>query len=367
MTAIYLDHNATTPVRPEAAQAVARALGVAGNPSSVHAAGRAARRLLEDSREAVAALAGAGSEDVVFTSGGSEANWLALMGTGRERLLVSAIEHESVLKAREDKEIVPVDRDGLVNLERLDAMLSADSRPALVSVMLANNLTGVIQPVAEIARLAHAKGALVHCDAVQAAGKIGVDFRALGVDLMSLSAHKLGGPMGAGALIVSDKVDLQPRGLGGGQERGRRQGTEPLPAIAGFAAAAKAALAELPKASALSRLRDRIESAILEAFSGAVSFGQDAPRLPNTACLAVPGQKGATQVMRFDLEGFEISAGSACSSGKPGRPQALIEMGVSPDLAEEAFRVSLGWTTTENDVETFIAYVLAARRSGLAA
>src|SRR5882724_2941448 len=225
----YLDWNATAPLRPEAAAAVVAALAGCGNPSSVHRWGRAARQSVERARAAVAALIGAAPEGVVFVSGGTEANHLALLGAGRERVLVSAVEHHSVLHAVPDGETIPVDSDGIVALDALDRLLAADARPALVSVMLANNETGVIQPIAAIAAIARKYRALLHCDAVQAAGKIVLDVAAIGADLVTLSAHKLGGPPGIGALAATRELDLVPLFRGGGQERGRRAGSENLP------------------------------------------------------------------------------------------------------------------------------------------
>ncbi len=269
----YLDWNATAPLRPEAAAAMAAALAHCGNPSSVHRWGRMARSAVERGRAAVAALVGAVSEGVIFVSGGTEANHLALLGAGRQRILVSAVEHDSVLRTIPEAEEIPVDRDGIVRLDALERMLGADSRPALVSVMLANNETGVIQPVAEVAKLAHALGALFHCDAVQAAGKIPLDVAAIGADLVTLSAHKLGGPPGVGALAVNGGIELAPLLRGGGQERGRRAGTENLAGIAGFAAAAATAAAEIAVYDRVRRLRDWLEAEVEAAAPEAVVVG----------------------------------------------------------------------------------------------
>jgi len=351
--AVYLDHNATTPVRPEAAEAVAGALVLTGNPSSVHRHGRMARRLVEDARERVAALVGAGVAEVVFTGGGTEANALAVRGAGRSRVLVSSIEHVSVLDAFESAEPIPVDGDGIVDLDALEAMLSASTVPALVSVMLANNETGVVQPVAAVAALARRYGALTHCDAVQAPGRIGVDIKELGVHMMSLSAHKIGGPTGIGALIVTDEVPLAATVRGGGQERGRRAGTENVSGIAGFAAAAEAAGAGDDTAS-LARLRDRLERGVRELVSATRIFGWGAPRLPNTSCFSMPGVASETQVMALDLGGVAVSAGSACSSGKVAPSHVLRAMRVEDDHAACAVRVSFGWTNVEQDVDRFL-------------
>jgi cysteine desulfurase len=366
---VYLDHNATAPVRPEAAAAVAAALAEVGNPSSVHAFGRAARRRVEDAREAVAALIGAAPGDIVFTGGGTEANALALAGSGRRRLLVSAIEHESVLANAAALDpatpLIPATRQGLVDLDALDRLLDGRGGETLVSLMLANNETGAIEPVAEMAERAHAAGALVHCDAVQAAGKIAIDVRELGVDLLSLSAHKLGGPPGAGALYVSERVALAAVLKGGGQERGRRAGTENVPGIAGFGAAAAAAARGLGHYAGLATLRDRLERAVLARSDRARIAAREAPRLPNTSCIVLPGLAGETQVMALDLAGIAVSAGSACSSGKVRPSHVLAAMGLSSEEAASAIRVSLGRTSGEDDVERFVEAwgAMAARRA----
>jgi len=352
--AVYLDHNATTAVRATAQQAIARALELTGNASSVHRFGRAVRRLVEDARDAVAALAGAEPAGVVFTSGGSEANVLALGGAGRARIVASAVEHPSVLKAAPGIERIPVNDDGVVDIAALDAMLAADHRPALVSVMAANNETGVVQPVAEAAAVARRHGALVHCDAVQAAGKVELDIKALGVDMVSLSAHKIGGAMGSGALVLAHDLPLAAIVRGGGQERGRRAGTENVPGIAGFGAAAREAIDGLDGFARLARWRDRIEAS-LRRRAGVRVFGSGAPRLANTSCLAMPGVTAEHQVIALDLAGVAVSAGSACSSGKIEPSHVLQAMGVAPEVAATAIRVSLGWNTAEDDVERFIA------------
>lgn len=366
-TEAYLDWNATTPLRPQAVAAMVEALARCGNPSSVHRWGRMARREVERARIAVAALAGASPEGVIFVSGGTEANHLALRGVGRQRLLVSAIEHGSVLHAAAATGLIPVDGDGVVRIGALADLLAADPRPALVSVMFANNETGVIQPVAEIAALAHAHGALFHCDTIQAAGKIPLDTVAFGADLVSVSAHKLGGPPGIGALIAVAEVDLTPMLRGGGQERGRRSGTENLPGIAGFAAAAEAAAAQIPVYERVRRLRDALEEEVTQIAPEAVVLGADAPRLPNTTALAMPGTAAETQVIALDLDGVMVSAGAACSSGKVGPSHVLKAMEISPDLARSTIRVSLGWDSTEADVGRFLrSWAALYRRRGFA-
>jgi cysteine desulfurase len=360
----YLDWNATAPLRAEAAAAITAALACCGNPSSVHRWGRTARQEVERAREAVAALVGAAPDGVVFTSGGTEANHLALLGSGRERVLVSAVEHGSVLQATAAAEIVAVDSHGIVDVAALQGQLGADPRPALISVMFANNETGVIQPAADIAAVARAHGALFHCDAVQAAGKLPLAVAETGADLLSLSAHKIGGPPGIGALVVMSRADPTAMLRGGGQERGRRAGTENLPGIAGFAAAAEAAAAGLAEYDRVRQLRDVLEAAALAAVPEAVVIGAEVPRLPNTTALALPGLKAETQVIGLDLDGVMISVGAACSSGKVGPSHVLAAMGVPPDIAAGTIRVSLGWTTTEDDIAHFLdAWTALARRS----
>ncbi|HEV8678010.1 MAG TPA: cysteine desulfurase family protein [Stellaceae bacterium] len=359
----YLDWNATALLRPEAAAAIAATLDRCGNASSVHRWGRAARQGVECAREAVAALVDARPEGVVFVSGGTEANHLALIGAGRERVLVSAVEHSSVLQAMPAAECIAVDRDGIVDLDRLAAQLGADKRPALVSVMLANNETGIIQPVGEIARVAHAHGALFHCDAVQAAGKIPLAVSRIGADLISLSAHKLGGPPGIGALVATGDAELAAMFRGGGQEMGRRAGSENVPGIAGFAAAAEAAAAALADNERVRRLRDRLEVAAMAEVPEAVVIGAGQQRLPNTTALALPGISAETQVIALDLAGIMVSAGAACSSGKVGPSHVLAAMGVAPEIAAGTIRVSLGWTTTDADIAHFLdAWTALARR-----
>jgi cysteine desulfurase len=350
---VYMDHNATTAVRPAVKDALARALDLTGNASSVHGAGRAARKHVEDSREQVAALVGARPAGVVFTSGGTEANNLAIRGANR-RVLVSAVEHLSVLKSVAEPEIIAVDADGVIDLGALDAALAANDEAALVSVMLANNETGVIQPVAEVSSLAKKHGALVHCDAVQAAGKIAVDVKALGIDMLTLSAHKIGGPQGIGALVSADDQALQPIIRGGGQERSRRAGTENLPGIVGFGVAAVEALKDLPGFVDLNVWRDRIKTDLAQ-HQGVRIFGAGVNRLANTTCLTMPGVEAEQQLIALDLAGIAVSAGSACSSGKVEPSHVLAAMGIEAEEAATAIRVSMGWSTTEQDVERFCA------------
>lgn len=364
----YFDYNASAPLRREAHVAMVEVLAETGNPSSVHRFGQHARHRIEEARERVAALAGAKPAEVIFTSGGTEANNLALRGGIWPQALVSAIEHDSVLAARPAPVQVPVDAAGIVELGALDRLLGDAPGGALVSLMLANNETGVIQPVAEAAALAHRRGAVVHCDAVQAAGKVSVDFQALGIDLMSLSAHKLGGPQGVGALVIREGLALSAQHRGGGQERMLRAGTENLPGIAGFGAAAGAALAALGRYAGVAALRDRLETAIASASPRTRFYGRGVERLPNTACFTMPGVSSETQVIALDLAGFAVSAGSACSSGKVRPSHVLRAMGAGEAEAGSAIRVSLGWLTEAEEIDRFVeAWSKLLVRKGAAA
>jgi cysteine desulfurase len=352
-SACYLDYNASAPVRPEVIEAIALELGRIGNPSSVHAFGRAARRALERARARVAALVGASPDAVMFTSGGTEANNQALASV-QGPCLVSAVEHASVLESAPGAERLPVEALGRVDLERLEQRLIA-TRPALISVMLANNETGVVQPVAEVASLAHSHGALVHCDAVQAAGKMAVDLKALGIDFLTLSAHKLGGPQGVGALVLRNGIEPAALLRGGGQERRWRPGTENLPGIVGFGRACELALEDRDFVRRVGALRDRLETTVRAVAPGARVHGAGALRLPNTSCLGMPGVGSQTQLIALDLAGIAVSTGSACSSGKVGPSHVLAAMGVEPAEAGCAIRVSLGWASTDADVDRFMA------------
>jgi cysteine desulfurase len=351
----YLDWNATAPIRPAAVEAVSGALRHVGNASSVHAFGRAARSRVEAARDHVAALVGAKARDVVFTGSGTEANNTVLGLDGWARVVVSAIEHDSVRLAHPGAEVAAVLPSGVIDLEALARQLRRTPVPTLVSVMLANNETGALQPVADVVRLARAAGAHVHCDAVQAAGRTHIDFDGLGLDYLTLSAHKLGGPQGVGALVVREGVPFAAAQVGGGQERGRRAGTENVAGIAGFGAAAHEALSELAGMDRLRALRDRFEAASLQVAPDACVFASGAPRLANTSCIAMPGVPAQTQLMAFDLAGIAVSSGAACSSGKVRSSHVLAAMGVEPRTADEAIRVSIGSTTTDADVSRLIA------------
>jgi cysteine desulfurase len=360
----YFDWNASAPLRPEARAAMAAALALTGNASSVHAEGRAARHVIEDAREKVAALVGAVAKNVTFTSGATEANMLALtpsieiggVKSLRDRLFVSAIEHPSVRSggrfAAKQIEELPVTGEGVVDLHALRSAIARAERP-LVSVMLANNETGVVQPIADIAKIVHAANGVLHVDAVQGPGRIDCRIGELGADLMSLSAHKLGGPQGAGALVSRGELHIgEPLIKGGGQERSQRAGTENVAAIAGFGAAAAALNQQ--DAARMAALRDRVEAGIKAAVPQAIIFGQGAPRLPNTTLFAVPGMKAETAIISFDLNGVAVSSGSACSSGKVQASHVLAAMGVEPSLAQGAVRVSLGWSTSESDINNLL-------------
>ena len=368
MTGVYLDYNATAPIRPEAAEAIARALAIGGNPSSVHAAGRMARAAIEAARGEVAALVGASPEAVTFTSGGTEANSLAIesaASAGARKLLISMAEHASVMESALATGLTvegwPVLADGTADLawleRRLRAWAPTDGRP-FAALSLANNETGVIQPVANAARLVRAAGGWLHVDAVQAAGKIAVDFTALGADTLSLSGHKLGGPQGIGALVAGPGAVIARRIHGGGQERGRRAGTENVPGIAGFGAAADAASRDLASFADQADWRDGAQALLIEAANVTV-IGADAPRLPNVLCFAAEGFSAQQQVMALDLDGVMVSAGAACSSGKVTASQVLIAMGLEP-LAGSAIRVSGGWASRLEDWDRLVSAWLSA-------
>jgi cysteine desulfurase len=341
---------------------MAAAWELCGNPSSVHAEGRQARRLVEEARASIAVAVGARPRNVIFASGGTEANALALTpglrrGSGApvERLLVSAIEHASVLAggrfAAEAIGTIGVSSAGLVDLDHLRAMLDGGA-PALVSVMSANNETGSIQPVAEVGEIVHAAGGLLHVDAIQALGKIPFDINTMNADLATLSAHKIGGPKGVGAVILAEGVlGLASALRGGGQEQGRRAGTENVAGIAGFGAAGNAAMAALDgDAVRLESLQNRLEKGLRQT-PDVIVFSANVPRLPNTTLFTVPGLKAETAVIGFDLAGIAVSSGSACSSGKVQPSHVLEAMGFGPELAQGAVRLSLGWSTSEADID----------------
>ncbi len=354
----YLDCNATAPLRAEVRAAVTDALALTGNPSSVHEEGRRARAAVEVARGQVAALVGAAPENVIFTSGGTEANALALAQGGDEvTRFVSAVEHPSVLAAAPEAVRIPVTSDGVVDLEKLETVLQdhhlKGKRP-LVSLMTANNETGAIQPVAETAKIVHDAGGLFHTDAVQAAGRIELDLDALGADMLSLSAHKIGGPKGVGALVIREGVTVEPLIRGGGQERRRRAGTENVSGIVGFGVAAELARTDLADMDRIGALRDELEARALAIAPDAKVLSARVARLANTSCIAVPGAKAETLVIGLDLAGVAVSSGAACSSGKVEASHVLAAMNVAPENAQGAIRVSLGFGSTRDDIEAFL-------------
>ncbi|MGI9493636.1 MAG: cysteine desulfurase family protein [Geminicoccaceae bacterium] len=349
---VYLDYNATAPIRPPVIDRMAEVMAMVGNPSSVHGFGRKARRLIDQARQQVAALVSAPPAAVVFTSGGTEANNQALARVNGP-VLVSAIEHESVLRCTDDPELVPVDSDGKIDLQALSSACDRRSPPppAVISVMLANNETGVIQPIRDVTKIAADRGIRLHVDVVQAAGKIPIDFFELGAYSLSLSAHKLGGPQGVGALIVRDGTEPAALLKGGAQEHRFRAGTENVAGIVGFGMAAELALNDQAFAERVALLRDQMEAEILAMSPDTRIFGANTLRLPNTSCLTMPGVSHETQLIAFDLAGIAVSSGSACSSGKVGPSHVLAAMGVSDKEANTAIRVSFGWASSKMDVE----------------
>jgi cysteine desulfurase len=364
---VYCDYNAGAPIRAEASVAMTRALAAGGNPSSVHAAGRRARALIEDAREKVATAVDADAENVVFTSGATEALHLALACTGAASLIISAVEHDAVFehatKALKADHVAPVDANGVIDLDALVAMLVAAAKPALVVVQLANNETGIVQPVAKIAALCREHGALLLVDAAQAFGRMAVSISDLDASYLVLSSHKFGGPPGAGALLLAPGAPFTIGRFGGGQERGRRPGTENMGAIVGFGVAADWAARDMAEEIARMRaLRDRFEAGLPRDAS---IFGKNAPRLPNTSNFALPGITAETAVIAMDLEGVAVSSGAACSSGKVRSSRVLAAMGVAPELAKSALRVSFGYASEERDAEAALAALtkIAQRRA----
>lgn len=356
----YLDFNATAPLRPEAKAAVLAALELCGNPSSVHQEGRQGRAVLEDARSRVAALVNVAPERIVLTSGATEANATVLSDPRWSAVAAAGVEHVSVLQPLRRRTSgftqLGVDGNGLIDLDAVAAWLRENPvGDRLVSLQWANNETGVVQPVAEVARIVAEAGAFLHVDGVQAAGRIAIDLEALPVSYLALSSHKIGGPQGAGAIVLGSNGTLKsPLLTGGGQEKSLRAGTENVAGAAGFGAAAEQASLEASDTTRIAALRDLLEEQALQSAPAAVVLGSSAPRLANTTALAVRGLKAETKLIAFDLAGIAISSGSACSSGKVGRSHVLEAMGVDPDLARSALRVSLGWSTTRADIERFI-------------
>ncbi len=363
-TIAYCDYNATAPIRPAAAEAVARALAQGGNPSSVHRAGRAAKATLEDAREQVARAVNARARDVIFTSGATEALHLALDAArgAYGDLIVSDIEHDALWEAAKPARTIACRADGVINLESFDRALAGADRP-LVAVMLANNETGVIQPIAQVARRVREAGGLLLVDAAQALGRIDVDLGALDASYLVVSSHKVGGPAGAGALVLSPGSPFATTRRGGGQEQGRRPGTENVPAIAGFAAALGDFGAERAR---VAWMRDHFEALLLDAHPGATIFGAEAPRLPNTSLFALPGLAAETALIALDLDGVALSSGAACSSGKVKSSRILAAMSVAPALARCALRASFGWASVETDAVRIVDSLTTARARLLA-
>jgi cysteine desulfurase len=356
----YLDYNATTPVLPAVIDSVTEVMGITGaNPSSMHSCGRDARKRLEHARSAVAALVNAKSSEVIFTGGGSEADNLAILGSGLNHVVVSETEHAAVLKTAllrtSNSQLLRVDTQGVVDLDELERYLGETHEPALVCVMAANNETGVLQPVSEVVELAHAHGALVLCDAVQAAGKIEVDFASWGVDYLALSAHKTGGPQGVGALICKEGIKAHSLVTGGGQERGLRAGTENVAAIIGFGVSAEIVLSTWHETAVrVEGYRNDLERRVQDISPTSQIYSFKVPRLPNTSNFSCPGVRSDTQMINLDLAGVAVSAGSACSAGKVDSSHVLDAMNVETDEAKTALRVSFGWNSKPEDVDAFI-------------
>ncbi len=363
---VYLDYNATSLIKPEVVKEMTSLLSLAGNPSSVHQFGRGARDVIETSRDRVANMIGSQPDEIIFTGGGTESNNMALFGSGRKRIVLSVIEHPSILEAAKSMlkyegqgersiEFVSVDENGVVDPSSVEKAIGSDGENVLVSIMLANNETGVIQPIHEIASLVKDRGALIHCDAVQAPGRIPLDVKMLGIDLLSISAHKFGGPKGVGALFISDNITLNPLVTGGGQERGLRPGTENVIGIAGFGIAADLVGQDLQNVGHIAKLRDSLENKLCSLEPKVRVFSKDAKRLPNTTCLSMPGVQSEMQVMGLDLAGVAVSAGSACSSGKVEPSHVLAALGLPSEDVGCAIRISFGWGSKKSDVEKLVS------------
>lgn len=358
---VYLDYNATALPRPQVIEKIQDIISKPYNPSSVHCFGREAKKYLENSRKIIAEYLSAWTNEVIFTASGTEANVTVLHSFPERRIFVSEIEHSSVLRSVGDNfsGYIPVNEEGIVNISMLEEMLRQNAKPTLISVMLANNETGVIQPVKEISEICKKYDALLHCDAVQALGKIDIDFSLLGADFLSVSAHKCGGVVGAAALIVKNNVAIKPLITGGGQELGRRAGTENIAAIIGFSEAVERI--DIKQMQNLRLLLDKMEERIIK--EGGVVFGKDSPRLPNTSCIAMPKVSNEVQLMDFDLNGYAVSAGSACSSGRVEKSHVLLAMNIPAEIAECAIRVSAGWNTGADEIEKFTeSWALLAAR-----
>lgn len=345
----YLDYNATAPVRPEVIEVIRQLQPLPLNPSSAHSAGRKAKGIIDNSRRKLAEIIGAFANEIIFTSSGTEANNWAIRAFPGYTAIVSAIEHSSILKTAHligTPIIIPVTGDGIIDINALAGMLPATDK-FIVSVMLANNETGIIQPIREIADIVHRKNGIIHCDAVQAFGKIPIDFTNLGCDLMTISAHKMGGPIGAAALIAKSNITLPPFLIGGGQELNRRAGTENVSAIAGFTKSAE--LIDFGQMKKIREWLDKFEGEI-ETMAPSATIGRNSPRLPNTTCVTMPNVSSEIQIISFDLENIAVSAGSACSSGKIEPSHVLTAIGLNDQETKNALRISCGWATTEHDI-----------------
>ena len=357
----YLDYNATAPLLPAAREAALAAMDATGNPSSVHGEGRIARKIVEDAREKVAALVGAKAGNIVFTSGATEANAWALSRPWTT-IMLPKIEHDSVLAPARlsGADVIEVDAnaDGQTCVAQIGEFVAQQSGQCdrqLVALQMANNETGSLQPVTQAGAICREHGLALHVDAVQAAGRVPIAFSALGAETMAISSHKLGGPMGVGALVLRDGLEISPLIVGGGQEKRRRAGTENVAGIAGFGAAAEQALTNLDDIERQTELRDRLEREMVKLTPDAKIIGQSGPRIANTSCVAMAGQASDILLIKFDLAGIAVSSGSACSSGKVGASHVLAAMGIAPDLARSAIRISLGWDTSTADIETFLS------------
>lgn len=354
MDRTYLDYNATAPLRQSAKSVMLNALDLPHNASSVHSFGREARKLVENARSQIAALVNAPPNQIIFNSGATEGNNTVLKHFTGERVLISAIEHPACLQVLDDFETIRVTQDGIIDLAHLEELLQQGPSAGLVSVMAVNNETGIIQPIKEIAALAHKYRALFHCDAVQAAGRINFDIATLGIDFTTLSSHKIGGPQGVGALILGLCGQTPTLLYGGGQEKSARAGTENVAGIAGFGAAAQDALQAMDEYQALSVLRDTLEASLSNHSPELVFYGKEKERVANTCLFAMPGTTAETLLMALDIEGIAVSNGSACSSGRVEPSHVLKAMGASDQDAKEAIRLSLGWATQQKDIDRFI-------------
>ncbi|HFB2047804.1 MAG: cysteine desulfurase [Hyphomicrobiaceae bacterium] len=355
---IYLDYNASAPLRNEARAAMMSTLDIIGNPSSVHTFGRKARCIIEEARESVATLVGVKPANVFFTSGATEANNWFFRG-GWETALVSSIEHDSVLepikRSRINIKHILTSSAGVAQVEELSEMLlsrNGCNLPMCASLQMANNETGAIQPVAKLASFCRYYGIAMHSDAAQAAGRVKIKLDELGVDTLSLSSHKIGGPSGVGALVIRDGFDLPALMLGGGQEHRKRSGTENVIGIAGFGAAANSAVRDLKEVSRFRLMRDRIEHNIKSITPEAVIIASDADRLVNTSCISLPGKSAETLLIKLDLKGFAVSSGAACSSGKVNSSHVLSAMGLTSDIIRGAIRISVGWNSSEAEISS---------------